>query len=802
MRAAIVAGALLSLLSLASCQLVAGFDDRHLASGGGGGGAAGAAGAAGQGGAAGGPVALVGKQVPARPAPEAGSKSSEGPRLYFVLTGLSFGLLDDTPQWPTLGYNLDNSCDQGSKLCARSTSLVQGDDCTDNGVGQALKLALQLESRISKIEAGTNARLSALGRTLLLELGDVNPTKDGDDAYVPGHIHVLSPAEMDAKGNLLPRKLDPAGLPLPIEDFRLEEGTMPPARVHFPHGYLRNNVWVSGDLGEENRGPIYLPLSGEVSTPSQDQLGELPTTQYTMTVTFTDATLSAVSSSTVAGVVNTEALKNGLLPSFSEFQDCNPKAVSNALRFLDSYADMPGPGQDQADGCQRISVGLSMAWQKHDQPVLEVSKTPVKPTCPTEICSPGAARCVDGGQQICGAQASWNPPVACPADDPICVDGQCAHVLRLSASGSYTCALLSQGPPRCWGKGNYGNLGVGRSFQVDRPLAIGNLYDALDVVSFNSHHACALRQGGKVSCWGTNTSGRVGQTFGDRTVEGPYEVPGINDAVGVALGDASSCALRQGGTVVCWGENLDGQVGNKNASAGTQVPLEVLLKDGTPLGGVRQISSGGRHACALTTKDELYCWGLNEQQQLGLLTSVTKGTTYAIPIPIPPGIQSVFAAQNGTFLIDKQQTLYATGDSSDGQLAALTGTGGQWVPLPGLQVQQVATGRFSHSLLRTTTGVYGSGHNDMGQLALPADQGKACGTDMDDCNLPGSCVLALTPVDPGGEVVDLVSGENHTCALYADRQVRCWGNYIHGESGDGTFQPACSLSPTIHQVKW
>jgi hypothetical protein len=797
-----------ALVPLASCQSIAGFDDRHLADGGAGG-AGGAAGSGGSGGSAGARV-LVGKQVPGRPPQEAGSQSGDGPRAVFVLTGLSFGLLEDTPQWPTYGYNLDNSCDQASPLCGRSTTILQGDDCTDNGVGQALKLALQLESRISKIESGTNARLPVLGRTMMLELGDLNPNKDGDDAYVPGHLYLLAPAELDADGKPLPRKLDPLGLPLPIADMRTEDGSLPPARVHFPHGYLRGNVWVSGDLDEENHGPLYLPLSGEVSTPSLDRVAEMRTHQLTLTLTL-DETLTTVSSSTAAGTLDVAEMQGDLLPSFAEFQDCNPKLVGNALRFLDGYADMPEPGQDPTDGCKRISLGIGLSWQKLDKPVTEVSAIPVPSTCPGELCSPGVSRCTEGGRQTCDASATWSAAAACPAEDPICVDGQCVHVDHLSASGSSMCALLSQGPPRCWGKGSYGNLGIGRNLRVGRPVAVGSLDDATDIASRNSHHVCALRKGGKVSCWGTNTSGRVGQGFGDHTVEGPYEVPGLTGATAIALGDAFSCALLAAGSVVCWGENLDGQLGNKNVAAGTPIPTPVLLKDNTPLAGIKQISAGNSHACALSTSGQLYCWGLNDLGQLGLGPGTIRQPFASLITSAPPALTAVTAGGNGTFVIDDQQTLHATGAFAEGTIAGLSPAPGQFATLSALpgttatQVQQAATSRFSHSLLRAGGLVYGSGHNDLGQLALPASLATPCGTDMDDCDAPGACVNALTLVDLGGEVVDLVTGENHSCALFADRKVRCWGNRIHGELGDGTFLPdgvVCSLLTELHEVKW
>jgi hypothetical protein len=74
-------------------------------------------------------------------------------------------------------------------------------------------------------------------------------------------------------------------------------------------------------------------------------------------------------------------------------------------------------------------------------------------------------------------------------------------------------------------------------------------------------HTCAVQSGGSVSCWGSNSSGQLGDgnQFDDSSV--PVTVDEISDAVAVDSGFEHSCAVRAGGTVSCWGSNISGEVG-------------------------------------------------------------------------------------------------------------------------------------------------------------------------------------------------------------------------------------------------
>ena len=147
------------------------------------------------------------------------------------------------------------------------------------------------------------------------------------------------------------------------------------------------------------------------------------------------------------------------------------------------------------------------------------------------------------------------------------------------------------------------------------PVEVLGITDATAVAA-GFLHTCALRRTGTITCWGNNEDGQLGngQSGSGERSSVPVEVLGINDATAIAAGYDHSCALLQTGTITCWGNNEDGQLGNGQSGEDTisSVPVEVLgINDATA------IAAGGRHSCALRRTGTITCWGNNFTGQLG-----------------------------------------------------------------------------------------------------------------------------------------------------------------------------------------
>jgi len=82
-------------------------------------------------------------------------------------------------------------------------------------------------------------------------------------------------------------------------------------------------------------------------------------------------------------------------------------------------------------------------------------------------------------------------------------------VRAIAAGGVHTCALLSTGNVRCWGYAEFGQLGYGNRDDIgnDEPASAGGDVDvggSVQQIVTGGAHTCALLSGGRVRCWGKN----------------------------------------------------------------------------------------------------------------------------------------------------------------------------------------------------------------------------------------------------------------------------------------------------------
>jgi alpha-tubulin suppressor-like RCC1 family protein len=134
---------------------------------------------------------------------------------------------------------------------------------------------------------------------------------------------------------------------------------------------------------------------------------------------------------------------------------------------------------------------------------------------------------------------------------------------------SHMCALEQTGLIRCWGSNSSGQLGDGT--QVDR-------FGAKEILGFNATsvatgtgHSCAISPANEVFCWGTNpTATGVGSTLT------PLQVVGVPGAAEVSVGNGFTCMVAGDGKVFCWGEGSNGQLGNGMAMDSAS-PVQVIF---------------------------------------------------------------------------------------------------------------------------------------------------------------------------------------------------------------------------------
>jgi Alpha-tubulin suppressor and related RCC1 domain-containing proteins len=201
---------------------------------------------------------------------------------------------------------------------------------------------------------------------------------------------------------------------------------------------------------------------------------------------------------------------------------------------------------------------------------------------------------------------------------------------RYSSGGSHTCVLLEDGSVACWGRNNYGQLGVGDTTNRITPVLVSNIGTILPkaVAITNGYaHTCVLLEDGRIACWGDNYYGQLGDgTTTQRTT--PVLVSNIGTilpkAVAIAAGDLHTCALLANGSVACWGSNYHGQLGDGTT---TNRITPVLVKNiGTTLPKAVAIALGCYYSCALLEDGRIACWGRNDYGQLGVGDTTNRAT--------------------------------------------------------------------------------------------------------------------------------------------------------------------------------
>jgi hypothetical protein len=201
-----------------------------------------------------------------------------------------------------------------------------------------------------------------------------------------------------------------------------------------------------------------------------------------------------------------------------------------------------------------------------------------------------------------------------------------------SAAGGSICARLADATAKCWGAGTHHELGDGGVANQSTPVPVAGLTNIQKIVA-GSGLTCALIVGGTVRCWGQNSNGEIGNNTSGADVAALTQVSGLTDAVDVGVGYDHVCALRANGTVVCWGDNFYGQLGNGDLSgADKHVPTAV-----STISGVKQISVGGSVTCALLADSKVSCWGFADTGETG--TGTVAGKVFS-PTAVP-GVANV-----------------------------------------------------------------------------------------------------------------------------------------------------------------
>jgi alpha-tubulin suppressor-like RCC1 family protein len=229
----------------------------------------------------------------------------------------------------------------------------------------------------------------------------------------------------------------------------------------------------------------------------------------------------------------------------------------------------------------------------------------------------------------------------------------------------------------------------------------------------------------------------------------PVFAIGITDAVHVGAGGEHTCAVRSSGQVSCWGRNGYGEAG---AAFSTWRLTPNPVADVTE--GV-MVAVGADHSCVLNdglTVDMAQCWGRNNVHQIGNTAAGTSSFAAFWVDGVSDGVE-IDSRENRTCIRRPDQTIWCWGGTISATYAM--------EPVTGVAL---AVGRAHTCTLRTgppsvRPGCWGS--NTYGQIST---SGSGWGTT---------------------DAVQIIAGDHHTCARFADDTVWCWGRNSRGQLGTG-----------------
>lgn len=391
----------------------------------------------------------------------------------------------------------------------------------------------------------------------------------------------------------------------------------------------------------------------------------------------------------------------------------------------------------------------------------------------------------------------------------------------------HTCAVFDNAKVKCWGYSASGQLGNDKTDTVsDLSVVLNSVSLAGDVksLSLGVSHTCALLTTGKLKCWGDNQFGQLG--LGDTANRGDGLIDNPNYNKDATLADDPKDSK---------GKTLECQVVSKRlypltcegktTEMGEQLTPVDLSIDSTP---IKQLVTGAYHNCVLFSSGAVACWGQNQYGQLGIGDNldVKKNIGDAaqemgsklqlVDLGTNKTAKAIGAGDRHTCALLNDDTVKCWGDNSFGQLGqGNTATLGDKANQMGdalaaidlgdnFQVENLWVGGFHSCVTGILDGVVADkkvkcwGRNRYGQLGYEDTNNRG-----DNADEMGSKLNVLA-FAVERMATSLALGQNHSCAILDNDQVKCWGVSDKGQLGMGdreSLSDGLALNPNYDSTK-
>jgi alpha-tubulin suppressor-like RCC1 family protein len=374
-----------------------------------------------------------------------------------------------------------------------------------------------------------------------------------------------------------------------------------------------------------------------------------------------------------------------------------------------------------------------------------------------------------------------------------------ASVLRLLAALVVIAVCLgacgasrasAQASVMAWGENSDGQLGNGSfpgpegcfvAYCSRTPVTVAGL-GAVTALAGGSQ-GLALLSDGTVMAWGRNADGQLGNGSRERS-DVPVPVPGLSGVTSIAASGGVSMALLGNGTVMDWGEDDNGQLGNGTTSEAVTTPVQV-----SGLSEVTAIAAGGGYGLALLRNGTVMAWGAG---------GAASDSDVPVQVSGLSGVTAIAAAGGHSLALLSNGKVMAWGENEYGELGNGTTKDSQTpVPIKGLSEVVAIDDGADHNLALLADGTAMAwGQNDWGQLGDGFDSGEGAENGPETCGST-SCSTIPVPVSELGGVAAIATGSGQNLALLDDGAVMSWGENFEGQLANGSGETGSDVPAPV-----
>jgi hypothetical protein len=251
-----------------------------------------------------------------------------------------------------------------------------------------------------------------------------------------------------------------------------------------------------------------------------------------------------------------------------------------------------------------------------------------------------------------------------------------SNIVAIAAGGSHSLALKSDGTLLSWGSDRFGQLGDGTidnynttNSPIPNPTpAPVSVATNIVAIAAGIYHSLALKSDGTLLSWGNDDFGQLGKGMIDLNDPTPSPVIGVSHIVAIAAGEYHSLALKSDGTLVSWGNDDSGQLGDGTSNPSSQSnpnnPIDPIPSPVIGASNIIAIAAGGYHSLALKSDGTLLSWGNDFAGQLGDGTRLPNNPIPS-PVSVASGIVAIAAGKLRSLALKSDGSLLRWGNDSN-----------------------------------------------------------------------------------------------------------------------------------------